>query len=632
MRFVLIGQPNCGKSTLFNQVAGYKAETGNFIGTTVTWTESRVRLSGEVVDLVDLPGTYTLAGSNPAEQVGFRYLLENEYDCILNVMDASHLKQGLGLTLELLELNKPMILVLNMIDEADHLGIRIDIQGLQDQLKIPVVPMIARIGRGIKPVFLTALRVARVREVGSRVPFSAPVESAISDLCAAFSSTNTPYTETHAIKLLEKDPLIEERIQENHPELLLVLRDQKKTYFNAGALSLALERHQNAELIAERVIKQGVRQRTLRDKLDNLLLHPFWGYVFLIVILYLFFQLVFSFGGMIERPLLAWAENLQMQIIEGLNPRSNVIRDILTGVIQGLSGGLAIVLPYLLPFLIGLSLMEDLGYLPRIAFLMDALMHRVGLHGGAIVPFILGFGCNVPSIMSTRTLEDKKEQFIAAALATMVPCAARLSVVFGLVAFYLGPVIALIIYLFNMLVIAVTGKVLSRIIPEDSPGLILEIPPYRLPTFKAVLQKSWFRVREFIVEAWPVLIAGSIMLALMNSFNLTRFVDWISYPITWLLGLPPKTGMPLVFGVLRKELSLIMLGQALGSMDFRSLLTPAQMITYTVFVIFYMPCLSTLVALHKELGKRAMWSIMGITTLIATGSALIARFVAEVLY
>jgi ferrous iron transport protein B len=301
------------------------------------------------------------------------------------------------------------------------------------------------------------------------------------------------------------------------------------------------------------------------------------------------------------------------------------------GLIDGIAGGMAIVLPYLLPFLFGLGFLEDVGYLPRVAFLMDALMHRLGLHGKAIVPFILGYGCNVPAVMSTRLMEDKRDRFLAAALATLVPCAARLAVVFGLVAFYLGPTVALVIYLFNLFVIALTGRALSRLMPEDSPGLILEMPTYRLPTLRTIFNKTWFRVREFVVEAWPLLIGGSVALAMFNFLNITPFFDVLVRPFTWILGLPMQTGVPLIFGILRKELSLVMLRQALNVADFSVALSAVQMVTFTVFVVFYIPCLATLAVLRRELGTRAMLLIAALTVFIATLAALLARGVALVI-
>jgi len=561
MRFALIGQPNCGKSTLFNQVAGYKAETGNFSGTTVTFTESKVRLSGKVIDLVDLPGTFTLRGTNPAEAEVSKYLNSHEVDAIINVVDATHLTQGLELTLELLSVDRPLVVAMNMMDEASRLGLNINGPALMSRLGVPVMPLVASRGHGIKSLFLKTLQSAQ-----AAVP---------------------PRDQS----LLAQD---------------------------------ALQRHQLAGDIANTIVSQGLRRVSWRDQLDDILLHPVWGFLALVVILFIFFQIVYSFGKLIEAPVLAIFNAISSKLASFFGT-SSLLGELTVGLIQGVAGGIAIVLPYLIPFLFGLSILEDIGYLPRIAFLMDGLMHRLGLHGKAIVPFILGYGCNVPAVMSTRILEERKDRIIASTLAVLVPCAARLSVVFGLVAFYLGPSWALGVYLFNIFVIALTGRVLTKLLPEDTPGLIMEMPPYRIPTLKNVVNKTWYRVREFIVEAWPLLIIGSLLLAVLAYYQLSSYIDALVRPFTWLLGLPAETGVPLIFGIFRKELSLIMLRQALGVNDFSQALTYLQMLVFTVFVVFYVPCLATLSTLRRELGWRSMLAVSALTVVIALSAGLFVR-------
>lgn len=564
MRVALIGQPNCGKSTLFNQVAGYKAETGNFSGTTVTYTESRVRVAGEVIELVDLPGAYTLEGGSPAEMEAARYLQSRDVDVIINVADSTHLSAALELTFELLLLNKPLILALNMLDEAARLGLHIDGEGLARELGVPVLPLIASKGRGVKGLFTKSLEMRGMKIMGGR-------QSVDSDT-----------------------------------------------------------RHVQAGMLAKRYVTQGERNITLRDQLDDILLHPVWGYAILLFVLFLFFQAVYGIGKITEPPLIAFFDTLTRR---ALSPfvAGTLLSELILGVLQGIAAGVAIVFPYLLPFLLGLGVLEDIGYLPRIAFLMDSLMHRIGLHGKAIVPFILGYGCNVPAVMSTRTLEEPRDRYLAAALATLVPCAARLAVVFGLVAYYLGPVAAFALYLFNLLVIAVTGRILSNMMPEDAPGLIMEVPPYRVPTLRNITSKAWFRMREFVVEAWPVLIVGSAVLALLNYFGFAGVFNRFVRPITWVMGLPTEVGIPLIFGILRKELSLVMLSQALGTVNFSSALTNEQMVVYAAFVMFYIPCLATLAVLKRELGTRAMLFITGLTVIVAICAALLVRGVARLL-
>ena len=564
MRIALIGQPNCGKSTLFNQVAGYKAETGNFSGTTVNFTESRVRVGGEVVELVDLPGAYTLDAGSPAEMEAVRYLRSQDVDVIINVADATHLSAALDLTLELLPLNKPVILSLNMMDEAARLGLHIDGEGLARELRIPVLPLIASKGRGVKGLFLKSLEAGRKKKVNDHLTLDA----------------------------------------EN--------------------------RHVQARELAARFLSQGERISSFRDRLDDVLLHPIWGYTILLFVLYLFFQAVYGIGKLTEPPLIALFDVLTNKALTPFLPGS-LIADIVLGIMQGIAAGVAIVFPYLLPFLLGLGVLEDIGYLPRIAFLMDALMHRIGLHGKAIVPFILGYGCNVPAVMSTRTLEEPRDRYLAAALATLVPCAARLAVVFGLVAFYLGPLLAFGLYLFNILIIALTGRILSNMLPEDTPGLIMEMPPYRVPTANNVVNKAWFRIREFVVEAWPVLIAGSAVLAILNYFDFASVFNLLVRPVTWIMGLPSEVGIPLIFGILRKELSLVMLSQALGTSNFDTALTATQMTVYATFVMFYIPCLATLAVLKRELGTKAMIYIASLTVVVAMVAAMVMRGIGFIL-
>jgi ferrous iron transport protein B len=564
VRVALIGLPNCGKSTLFNQVAGYKAETGNFSGTTVTFTESRVRVAGEVIELVDLPGAYSLDEGSPAEKEAACYLDSRDVDVIINVADSTQLASALSLTLELVALNKPLILALNMVDEAARMGLKIDAESFSRELNVPVLPLVASKGRGVRGLFVKALEMHRVGKQ---------------------------------------------------------FQDQKREVLNAE------DRHALAIAMSKKFVTQGERRIIWRDSLDNILLHPLWGYAILLFVLFLFFQIVYGIGKLTEPPLLAffaWLTNIVMSPFAA----ESLLAQIVLGVLQGITAGVAIVLPYLLPFLLGLGVLEDIGYLPRVAFLMDAFMHRIGLHGKAIVPFILGYGCNVPAVMSTRTLEEPRDRYIAAALATLVPCAARLAVVFGLVAFYLGPVAAFALYIFNLFVIALTGKILSKMTAENSPGLIMEMPPYRVPTLKNVFGKSWFRVREFVVEAWPILIAGSAVLAILNYYNSADFFNTLVRPITWLLGLPAQVGVPLIFGILRKELSLVMLGQALGTSNFGAVLTSEQMLVYATFVMFYLPCLATLAVLRRELGTRAMLTISALTVIIAMLAALAVRGVA----
>jgi len=631
MRFALVGQPNCGKSTLFNQVAGYKAETGNFSGTTVKFKETKVRVLGDIIELVDLPGTYSLLGTNPAERVVLDYLIDKRVDAIINVIDATHLVQGLLLTLELMELGRPMVLAINMMDEAVRQGISVDGEQLEKQLGIPVMPMIASRGQGVRETFRRAWHAAERKTRPNPIPYSGQVEDAVADIKDHLEQKIFPVSRRAiAIKLLEGDPDITRRVQAADQKIgkkvVAYLDTLCHSSTRQAVWMIAGERQTAARDLANKVFSRGEAQLSLRDRLDDFLLHPVFGYLFLVVIMGLFFWAVYGIGSWLEEPLITFFDRLTVNLLSRFG-QGGLLAQLIAGTIQGIAGGIAIVLPYLIPFLVGLGLLEDVGYLTRIAFLTDALMHRMGLHGKAIVPFILGYGCSVPAIMSTRIMEDKRDRFLSAALVTMIPCAARLSVIFGLVSFYLGPWAALGIYFFNLFIIAIVAKILTRFMPEDSPGLILEMPVYRIPTLQTVTAKAWFRIREFVVEAWPLLIAGSVLLALLNYYSITPYLDLAFRPITWLLGLPSQVGTPLIFGVFRKELSMVMLAQALGTTNFDTVLSAQQMMVFTIFVVFYIPCISTIVIIKNELGAKRMGFIIGLSLLVAVVAALITRAV-----
>jgi ferrous iron transport protein B len=633
-RIVLVGQPNCGKSTLFNRVAGYKAVVSNFPGTTVDFTRSQVSVNGQTVELVDIPGIYSLSSQEPDEQVAIRFLYKKELDVIINIVDSSILSRSLELTLELMELNTPMVLCLNMMDEARRKGVHLEVSTLEEILGIPVVPTIASRGEGLKELFQRAIDAAQKRLPARGLHMSLDVEEVISSMVRLLE--NKPSLDERlpdrmvALKLLEGDPFFMDLIRARQPGLFPQIRrlceELSSRHGRPPDVVISSERHSLAVNIFERVARVRPRgRRSPAEELDRLLMHPVWGYVCLGLILFMMFNGIFGFGKMVEEPLLGLFDSLSSALDQRLDT-GHMAYPLLRGVIQGFSGGVAIVLPYLIPFLVGLALLEDMGYLPRAAYLMDAIMHKMGLHGKALIPFVLGYGCNVPAIMGVKILESRRDRLITSILVCFIPCAARTTIIFALAAFYLGPNIALMLYLLNLLVIGLMGGILSKIMPEVSPGMILEIPTYRMPDLRSVIWKVWFRLREFIVLAWPLLIAGSVILGLLEYYRLFDPVNGVLSPFTSsVLGLPSQTGIPLIFGILRKELSLIMLVQALGTTDFSQVMSKAQILVFTVFSIFYMPCLATMAMIQRVTGKIGALMALFITTAVATILAVVSR-------
>jgi ferrous iron transport protein B len=634
MRIALAGQPNCGKSTIFNTIAGYKAITSNFPGTTVKYTETKTLINGNTCICIDLPGTYSLTSGDPAELEARKHLLSGEVDVIINVVDASLLCRSLELTLQLLELEVPMVLCLNMMDEAQRKGIKIDIQKLSDVLGIPVIPTIATTGKGLRELFFEVLRVPEEKIKGKTLKFSKDIETIINEL-VSFLNTEWPIKEKVtfrflAIKLLENDEFFMNEIRRTHYAFSKISPLQEKLEQIHGVSSdevISSERHALAMNLFERVSTViHPPKKDIRIAIDYWVMHKFFGYLILVAVFYGFFNFIFGIGGYIEEPLMEFFDQWIGEFGE-LFGKGTLAYFLSKGTLQGIAGGIAIVLPYLVPFLIGLSLLEDIGYLPRVAFLMDVFMHRIGLHGKSIIPFILGYGCSVPAVMATRILEFPQHRFIVSILTTMIPCAARITIIFALVAFFISPNAALAIFALNLLVVAISGKILSILFsyPEASLGLILEIPAYQLPPLRNTLKKSWYRIREFIVIAWPILIIGSALLALMEYGGVERYINWFLSPLSHLLGLPVSVGTTLIFGLLRKELSMIMLTQALGTTQVLTVMTKTQVMVFTVFVTFYIPCLATIAALWREIGKKGALLAILFTLSVAIILALITR-------
>jgi ferrous iron transport protein B len=631
MRIALAGQPNSGKSTIFNALAGYRSITANFPGKTVQYTLSSVTFGGKTFEIVDLPGIYSLTSLDLAEFEARKYILSGQADVIINVIDASVLSRSLEFTIQLLDMNVPLVLCLNMMDEARRKGIQIDTEKLSEILGVPVIETIAVKGQGLGYLFSAAMTAFDQKTRGKRQPFHKDVEEVVAKLSEFINEKVLEKVKAPkrllAIKLLEEDSFFTEDIS-RFPELLDATKNLQvyleRTHGRPSDMVISSERHAITLNVFEEVAVVGLSVKTFQDRMDKLIMHKYFSYIFLVLMLLGFFTIVFKAGKTVEEPIIIAFERLIEWIGEALG-KETLLFFFAKGIMEGLAGGIGIVIPYLLPFLVGMVILEDVGYLPRIAFLMDAFMHRIGLHGKSILPFILGYGCNVPAIMATRILETPRDRFITAFLATMVPCAARTAIIYSLVAYYIGPLAALFIYVLNIFVIAITGKIMTYFMPEVTPGLVLEIPSYKVPSLRVVLAKTWLRAKEFIFIALPLLILSSALLSFIEYIKWDRIINNILFPLTYILGLPEAVGTTLIFGILRKELSMLMLFQALGTMDVSSVMSHEQILIFTLFVIFYIPCIATVAVLGKEIGWKKMTAITIGTFIIALIIALAAR-------
>ena len=431
------------------------------------------------------------------------------------------------------------------------------------------------------------------------------------------------------VKALEDDPYVIDEIGRRDPEAVHWVRNSQKilaqSHGRPPETVISSERHALSVNIFELVaVVRPAGKPDWRERLDTIATDRFWGYVLLVAVLTAFFQVVFRFGQFTENFLLGYLTAAQ-ELAKAWLGVNNLTYSVVEGLLMGIFGGVAIVLPYLLPFLVGLALLEDSGYLPRVAFLMDNVMHVLGLHGKSIIPFILGYGCSVPAVMSTRILESPRDRLVVSMLAVLVPCSARSVIIFALVAYALGPYWALGVYFFNLVVIAFLGKVSTWILPEVSPGLLMEIPEYRFPTWTNVWHKSWHSLKEFIVIAWPILIVGSLVLSLLQFYHLEVYVNDLCRPFTAVLGLPAALGTTLIFGIMRKELALVMLAEALGTPQITTALTLTQLLTFTIFVLFYIPCASTVAAMSRELGWKGAATAVALSLILALILGLLTR-------
>jgi ferrous iron transport protein B len=633
---IFIGQPNCGKSTLFNAIAGLKAETSNFPGTTVKHTHSKVNVEGRILNIIDLPGTYSLNPADPAEKVVLSHIFLEKPDLIINVVDASILGRSLELTVELLELKYPMIFALNMTDLAEKKGIEIYPEKLERSLGVPVIPTVATHGRGIKELLDKALKALEDRMPVRAPAWSRDVEEKIEKLEKQLPGdfpivANKRFT---AIKMIEARKLLFNKVlKEMNPPLKKALDEVRKELEEAHNAPeyevISAERHHLAMKIFEESSKvyRGKRM-TLEERLDDVLMHPILGYFILLVVFLGFFFIIFKIGNPLEELLLGPLESLRHWLRAGMG--TGLLFHLLDGLAQGIGGGVAIVLPFFVPLLFLMSFLEDLGYLARAGYLMDTFMHRLGIHGKSVVPFILGFGCNVPAVVSTRILESRRDRVITSLLIPFIPCAARTTIILALIAFFLGPFWALGFYVFNIFLVAVLGRIISLFFKTPSPGLILEIPSLKFPSLKGALRKTYFQLKSFLKFAWPILIVGSIALGLLQFLGFDKTVNLILSPLVEKgLGLPQELGVTLIFGFLRKELSLIMMLQALGTSytDLMTVVNKEQIIVFTVFISFFIPCLSTFAILWKEVGKAVAFISAALNTGIAIILSLAARLI-----
>jgi ferrous iron transport protein B len=607
MKIALIGNPSVGKSLIFNQLTGLGVEVSNYPGTTVELKGGAVCYRREMIDLIDLPGIYSLGDLSEEEVLVRRFLDRKEADAIVVVMDASRLERNLYLLTQVAEFGIPLVGVLNMVDEIAQKGLEIDTGALSTCLDIEVLETVATQGHNIDKIIPLVLKSARIPAF--RVPFDTQIEAAIRTLeKTAGTDRKTSIWALQGIgdgeELLEMASAIAAEIEE---------QSRMTT-----AQIIATNRHNLAHSISEAVIKE--RPARERFDLDKILTSAIPGIPLLICLLVGMLMIVFVVGAFLEERIVLLFEIFAVQplLALGLPPLAEKVALSLAIALQA---GLGIAFPFVFVFYILLSIVEDTGYMTRAAFLADNTMHRLGMHGGGIIPIVLAFGCNVPAVMALKSLKSRRERIIGSFLITMVPCSARTVIVLGIVAAFVGIAEAFSIYLIVLLLITVTGIFLSHFTPGDRFGMIMEMAPLRRPEAIPVVKKSWLRMQEFFFIAMPMLLVGSIFLGLFEYYGIIGiFQDTIGALAEQLLGLPPYAFTALLFGILRKEMAFETLAVLAGTADLASVMTSVQLYVFALVSVLFVPCVSTIAVLIKEMGYR----ITAAVTLYTVGLGILA--------
>lgn len=641
--FALAGNPNVGKSTIFNRITGMGVMTANYPGMTVELNLALTEFEGNSIGIVDLPGTYALGAISEDQMAARRGVLQGRPDVVIVILDANNLARNLYLLLQFLDLGCPVVAALNLVDQAEKAGLHSDVDMLSEFLGVPVVPTVGVRGDGLDDLMHQALDLARRREEYLTIPFSyaTDIESRVRKLAKRIERKleNIPYglsSRALAILLLEDDE-----------EFLRMLReedagDETVAYSRQVAEEIEKEHGENAPLIIARErhgiagsIASNVQER--RDYDRPRLGERMWEYTtsfktgipILLVVMGLLFLAIFWGGGALAELFSEfWESVVGGPLSRGIESLFgvNTLSLSLGWAVEGLGAVLEIALPYLLVFYLILGFMEDSGYLNSVAFLTDRFMHKLGLHGRAVIPLISAVGCNVPAVMGTRVLSTRRERVIACTLIVLVPCSARVAVIMGGVARFVGWPQALLLFAVLFGIIIAAGLLLNKIMPGESAGLVMEMFPFRSPSMLNVLKKTWLRLKDFFYIAAPLIVVGSFLLGLLYESGWILELTAPLRPLAeWWLGIPAVALLALIFAFLRKELALALLlvlaAQAIPGVTADSSLlefmSKGQIFTFALVCAIYIPCVATLAVLWRELGARDSLAITGSTVILS---------------
>ena len=632
----LFGSPNVGKSLLFNHLTGSYAVVSNYPGTTVEVTRGRARIGDVAFDVVDSPGSYALAPLSDDEKVAQDLLFDEPPDLVLHVADAKNLSRMLSLTFQLIEAGVRVALDVNVIDEAERLGIGVDTDALDKALGIPVVATSAATGQGLER--LNALLSGPLPAVSSlSIQYPQPIEQAIAEITPLLHGGYALDGRALALLLLQRDEGVRARVMREDPESLpeidRVVAATEQRFPQSPAVPIAMARQKTAEAIVRKALRRGAARarRSFAETLGELTVHPVAGIPVLLAVLYLIYLVVGRLGAGVVVDLLdkgLFRQHLNPPVtalVERLMPWP-AISSLFVGeygvITLGLRYALAIILPLVGAFFLMFAILEDSGYLPRLALLLDRLLKRIGLSGRAVIPIVLGLGCDTMATIVTRVLATRREKLIATfLLALAIPCSAQLGVILGLLS---GHPLGLLIWIGVVLgVFLLSGFLASRILPGEASRFYLEIPPLRLPSWRNVLVKTFARLRWYTAEVIPLFLLVSVLIWLGQLTHLFPLIVDAMRPLVRFIGLPGDAADAFLFGFLRRDYGAARLFDASAS----GALTGSALLVAMVTITLFIPCLAQFWVMQKERGLRFAVAVAAVILPLAFGVGYVLNLV-----
>ena len=675
IRIALAGNPNCGKTTLFNDITGSKQHVGNWPGVTVEQKTGKYKKNKEI-EIVDLPGIYSLSPYSAEDIVARDYIVDENPDVLIDIVDGTNIERNLYLTLQVLETKIPTVIALNMMDEVEASGTKIDVKKLSKILGVPVIPIVARNGKGVNELMEAAQKIASSKTQSNDLEvFSPQVNNYITEIVGLLDDNDnqnhksSSYEMWQAIKILEEDEIVIEKLPGNKRAKITSIVEKANSDFNGDTeAEIADQRYKFISEVVNKTVSKplkanGQRKETTSDKIDKVLTNRIIAIPAFLVIMYALFSITFGEGPL---GIGVWLQTIVtdfwdgpftetiMGAIESMGAADWATGLVGDGILAGV-GGVVSFLPQILVLFLLMSFLEDSGYMARVAFVMDRLFRRFGLSGKSFIPLLMGYGCSVPAVMASRTLESEKDRRLTIMITPFMSCGAKLPIylMFAATLFtqYNQTLIIYYIYMIGIVVAVIGALILSNtLFKGETSNFIMELPQYRIPTLRSVLIHAWEKVKGFAIKAGTIILGSTILIWFLSSFNFSgmcemdesilasigRGIQWIFTPLgfgEWRASVAVVTGwiakenIVSTFGVLFGAADAVSEAAAEGTAALPGLsavFTQAAAFSYMAFNLLCMPCFAAVGAIKKEMGS---WKWTGITIAFQMITAYIVAFI-----